>query len=493
MALTQITCYVLVPAAGLSAKVGEAELASATHLLAAETRAHPRKTEHGTLLVTTPAGFGQDIAPIAGGDLRETWPFIVLNTALRRLGCGGRAAMGNDAPVAAVRRKFYESYRVPAPGAGASAGVQSRAGSPPQSPTYPHQSHKRVPSVNANSSPNGYKGRGGPNTNGAEGDAEPVTATTLAHDTLMLNVVELVKLIQGALAAWGLFGSENEDLEIDGLFCDVTKAGLFSWRRAMGMEREESLRLERETSGGCIDPRTLAALLSSITSTRYQLDVLGVEKLPKDPFSNPRRFVQAWRGYQSSVAAKAPSPYLSVGGLRQLKSNYLGERRGHVADAFKVPRVLLSGVASAASGVHATLKGGTEDSTPLRKREQHLRFNDDNSGVEMIVPEGEVGPVAAPDVITTGLEPYVKGVLTSREKDWDVMGARHVAELWNGTVAECATSGRGHSRLGVFNRRARGPLRDYRDEEDDGSAAGGRMGTIRDVSTRAGNKLKDLG
>jgi hypothetical protein len=35
---------------------------------------------------------------------------------------------------------------------------------------------------------------------------------------------------------------------------------------------------QKETSGGCIDPKTLAALLSSITSTRYQLDALAVEK-----------------------------------------------------------------------------------------------------------------------------------------------------------------------------------------------------------------------
>lgn len=39
------------------------------------------------------------------------------------------------------------------------------------------------------------------------------------------------------------------------------------------------MRMEKETSGGCIDPKTLAALLSSVTSVRYQLDALGVEKV----------------------------------------------------------------------------------------------------------------------------------------------------------------------------------------------------------------------
>jgi hypothetical protein len=107
-------------------------------------------------------------------------------------------------------------------------------------------------------------------------------------------VTELVKLIQAALAIWGMFGTDRKDMEIDGLFCDETKAGISQWRREMGMEHEESLKLEvsssarvsydadvmqKETSGGCIDPKTLAALLSSVTSTRYHLAQLGVEKV----------------------------------------------------------------------------------------------------------------------------------------------------------------------------------------------------------------------
>lgn len=62
----------------------------------------------------------------------------------------------------------------------------------------------------------------------------------------------------------------------------------------MGMEYEGSLKIEvrtplhfktgtdlkqKETSGGCIDPKTLASLLSSITSVHYQLDALDVERV----------------------------------------------------------------------------------------------------------------------------------------------------------------------------------------------------------------------
>ena len=54
-------------------------------------------------------------------------------------------------------------------------------------------------------------------------------------------VLEMVRLIQAALAIWGMI---PDDMGIDGLFCDETKKGLFAWRRAMGMEHEDSMKLE---------------------------------------------------------------------------------------------------------------------------------------------------------------------------------------------------------------------------------------------------------
>lgn len=226
---------------------------------------------------------------------------------------------------------------------------------------------------------------------------------------------------------------------------------------------------QKETSGGCIDPRTLAVLLSSVTSARYQLGVLGIEKLPKDPFSNVRRFLAAWRHYQSTLntTGKPIMQYLSVQGIRQLNSCYVVERRGHASDALKVHKLLFSGVGSVASGVSAVVKGGGthDDATPARKREQHIRFKgrEEDCGVGMIMPEGTVGTAAAPDVITSDLEAYVKGVLKSREKDWDVMGARHIAELWSGRVAE-GGEGRQQSRLRVFSRRSQQPVADTDDD-----------------------------
>jgi hypothetical protein len=62
-----------------------------------------------------------------------------------------------------------------------------------------------------------------------------------------MMVVEVVKLVQAALALWGLFGADRDDLDINGLFCDETKAGIFKWRHLMGMEKE-TLRLEVSTA-----------------------------------------------------------------------------------------------------------------------------------------------------------------------------------------------------------------------------------------------------
>lgn len=47
--------------------------------------------------------------PIPGGDLREMKPYLILNTNLRRLGCGGRAAMGMESPMSVSQPHFHIS------------------------------------------------------------------------------------------------------------------------------------------------------------------------------------------------------------------------------------------------------------------------------------------------------------------------------------------------------------------------------------------------
>lgn len=249
---------------------------------------------------------------------------------------------------------------------------------------------------------------------------------------------------------------------------------------------------QRETSGGVMDPKTLAALLSSITSTRYLLASLGCDKLPKDPFTNIRRFMSSWRFFQSSaLGLRHSSDCLTVAGLRQLNSVYVDGRRGHPTDALKVHRLLISGVANATSTLSANLKGGAseETPTPLRKREKHMKFAEEgDSGLDMIVPDSGVGSVAGPDIITVDLEAYVKGILKSRERDWDVIGARRVAELWNGHVAEGNGHHHHHHHRGRFFRR-----RHAKEDQGDEGVGAAAIGAFKGMTKGVQNKTAKTG
>lgn len=170
--------------------------------------------------------------------MREAWPFIVLNTALRRLGCGGRAALGNEFPVPAVRRKFYELYRITPP---KTATDETPTGSPPASPTHSQGHYPSLSSSTASAMTNGST---------ASGLGQP-TAEQVASNPVLLNIVELVKLLQASLALWGMYGTAHEEVEIDGLFCDETKAGMFAWRRLMGMESDDGFKLAVRPAQSC--------------------------------------------------------------------------------------------------------------------------------------------------------------------------------------------------------------------------------------------------
>lgn len=76
-------------------------------------------------------------------------------------------------------------------------------------------------------------------------------------------VLELVKLVQAALAVCGLFPLGDA---IDGLLCDVTVDGLERWAAEAG---------EVEPMERIADPAIVSALLSLVLSTRNKLAALG--------------------------------------------------------------------------------------------------------------------------------------------------------------------------------------------------------------------------
>ena len=216
-------------------------------------------------------------------------------------------------------------------------------------------------------------------------------------------------------------------------------------------------------------------------------------QVPKDPFTSTRRFLQAWHAYHITIGrARDESDFLSVSSIRQLNCHYLNYRTRY-PDAFKVHRFLFSGVASATSSLSANLKGGAAEDTPLRKREHHLRFRaddgtDSDSGVGLIVPQGEIGPVAPPDVITTDLDAYTKGILKSREKDWDVMGARRIGALWSGQVDLRHKRSFGRLDRNVLRRRQTSLDAGREDGLDD--AQGGARATFEKMTSKTGQAIK---
>ena len=179
--------------------------------------------------------------------------------------------------------------------------------------------------------------------------------------------------------------------------------------------------------------------------------------------------------------------YLTVSAVRHLNSHYLAQRT-RSPDALKVHRFLFSGVASATSSLHANLKGSGHEDTPLRKREHHLRNRledgSSDSGLALIVPAGEIGTFAPPDVMTSDLEAYTKGILKTREKDWDLMGARRIAALWSGlTDSHTGRSSRRHT--GVLRKRSQSADTETATEE------GGAKGAFGKMTTKTGQAIKD--
>lgn len=54
----------------------------------------------------------------------------------------------------------------------------------------------------------------------------------------------------------------------------------------------------------------------------------------------------------------------------------------------------------------------------------------------MIIFDDEIGSIVFFDVIIIYFEVYIKCILKSKEKEWDVMGVRCIVELWNGSVVD---------------------------------------------------------
>ncbi|KAI0352939.1 hypothetical protein OH77DRAFT_1459472 [Trametes cingulata] len=189
--------------------------------------ARPKETDKGILMVTSLANFRSDytIVHIPSGNFLDVREQLYANVNLLRMGCGGRSALTLEEPSDATKDRFIAMYHVT--------------------------------------------------------DKAPARSGALFNAT----VLELVKLIQAALAIFGMLDLAPD--ERNGLLCDITCEGIQRWVTEIG---EPYLKIEPTEK--VADPTVIAALFSLILSTRSKLHALGLV-VPKDPFLEPEGFLRA--------------------------------------------------------------------------------------------------------------------------------------------------------------------------------------------------------
>jgi hypothetical protein len=202
----------------------------------------------------------------------------------------------------------------------------------------------------------------------------------------------------------------------------------------------------------------------------------------------------------SSGTSSTPAEYLSVHTIRCLTSDFHVQRSRSGTDALRIHRAFFSGVASATSSIHANLKGEHIDDTPLRKREHHSPSRSivtegassvDHKGLSLIVPDDEVTAVASPNAITSNLEAYVQGVVKTRERDRDIIGARRIGALWTGHLAgtEWASHGKGRRFRDGLRRRTHSISKD----QDEGAESSPPSATTGKPSTSLNGVVRRTG
>ena len=164
-------------------------------------------------------------------------------------------------------------------------------------------------------------------------------------------VLDLVKLVQVALALFGMF--DTSPAERNGLLCDATADGIQQWTYAVG---EPLLSLEvrapvhaapsspptrPQPMGRVCDPSVVSALLSLVVATRNKLSAIGLTQAPKDPFRDPAGFmhtIMALPAQKLAPPGAAASPgYLTLETIRSINAAY-----DRAKAEYRVPRMILN-------------------------------------------------------------------------------------------------------------------------------------------------------
>ncbi|KAF7790804.1 hypothetical protein EIP86_001761 [Pleurotus ostreatoroseus] len=241
----KITVTALSPVPSLSQVECVLEWEKALHHLRRD-GARPKETEKGIVMVTSLANFRSDytIVHIPGGNFLQIREQLYTNINVLRMGCGGRSALTLEEPSDTTKDRFISAYHIP--------------------------------------------------------DKAVVRSTELFNAT----VLELVRLIQSALAVCGMFDMARE--ERNGLLCDVTCEGIQRWVTEIGEPCAQVEPMERVA-----DPTVVAALFSMILTVRNRLHAMG-HLVPKDPFLDPIGFVKALANFAASKSPHAHGHTLSL-------------------------------------------------------------------------------------------------------------------------------------------------------------------------------------
>lgn len=284
------------------------------------------ETEFGVMVVTSLPSLPASCQPLLlrSGDYRTEFSLVKLIINLSRLGCLARSSLVLEPPSEATLHTFYSNYKF---------------------------------------SSTAFRRRNSSSTNSVE--------------LLTRTVGELVSVVQAALEIWGYRGSNASD---DGLLCDDTIRRVIEWRRMMRdltcssggfpssppradtalpqLGHETEFLSEVLLNEG---PAIVAALLSSVTSTRYKLSTLDLERVPRDPFTKRRDFIASINMFQrafllrTSPVATSLTPPLYMAISEHYTKTMIEQTRNP-----KLTRMLKHQVSAASAGIASGIVSNLE-------------------------------------------------------------------------------------------------------------------------------------
>ncbi|KAF8450735.1 hypothetical protein L210DRAFT_2408267 [Boletus edulis BED1] len=284
----KIVVTALSPVSSMTSAEVEAEFKVAVQHLRKQDGARPRETPQGTLMVTSLAHFRSDytIVHIPDGDFLAAQERLYSNINLLRMGFSGRSALTLEEPSDTTKDRFKSTYLL-SDGPPPAGTFQSKLHSRTHTRTYSQPVttlSRAVPEISTFPAPSSHA----INLTDVSQTGAVSTPVPSRHPHFIPYVLELVKLLQAALAICGMFPLlplHTSAAAVDGLLCDVTIDGLRRWVAEIG----ESL-IGVESTERIADPSVVAALFSFVLSTRNKL-AAWVPTITKDPFLHPHGFL----------------------------------------------------------------------------------------------------------------------------------------------------------------------------------------------------------